>query len=64
MIFLSPQAVELKFEEALFEEFRRQGFDRIVFYSPHRSIFFFDSQSEALSRPGGVMSLEVHSSRS
>ena len=50
-IFINHQLIELKFEEALFEEIRRQGFDRIVFYSPHRSVFFFDSQSESLSRP-------------
>ena len=50
-VFFNRKLLELKFEEALFEELRRQGFDRIVFFSPHRSIFFFDSQSEELSRP-------------
>lgn len=50
-IYVNQKLVELKFEEALFEEIRRQGYDRIVFYSPHRSIFFFDAQSENLSRP-------------
>jgi AAA+ superfamily predicted ATPase len=51
-IFINPKLVVLKFEEAFFEELHRQGFDRIVFYSPHRSVFFFDTQSEELSRPG------------
>ena len=51
-IYVNQKLVELKFEEALFEEIRRQGYDRIVFYSPHRSVFFFDAQSESLSRPG------------
>lgn len=51
-LYINQKLVELKFEEALFEEIRRQGYDRIVFYSPHRSVFFFDAQSENLSRPG------------
>lgn len=50
-LFYNHKLVELRFEEALYEELRRQGYDRIVFYSPHRSVFFFDAQSEELSRP-------------
>lgn len=43
--FINHKLIELSFEEALFEELQRQGFDRIVFFSPHQSIFFFDEQS-------------------
>lgn len=50
-VFINHKFLELSFEEALFEELQRQGFDRIVFFSPHQSVFFFDEQSAALSRP-------------
>lgn len=57
-IFINHRLLELSFEEALFEELQRQGFDRIVFFSPHQSIFFFDEQSASLCRP----SMQPHSS--
>jgi SpoVK/Ycf46/Vps4 family AAA+-type ATPase len=63
-IFYSKKIIELKFEEALYEELIRQGFDRIVFFSPHRSIFFFDSQSELLSLPDHNHQIINHKSRS
>ena len=50
-VFINHKLLELSFEEALFEELQRQGFDRIIFFSPHQSIFFFDEQSAKLSRP-------------
>jgi replication-associated recombination protein RarA len=52
-LFYNRNLNELKFEEALYEELRRQGYDRVVFFSPHRSIFFFDEQSQNLTRPEG-----------
>lgn len=49
-IFLNDRLLELKFEEALFEELKLERFENVVFYSPHRSIFFFDKKSAQLSR--------------
>lgn len=50
-IFINRNLNELKFEEALYEELRRQGYDRITYFSPYRSIFFLDTQSQELSQP-------------
>jgi SpoVK/Ycf46/Vps4 family AAA+-type ATPase len=57
-IFINRNLFELRFEEALYEELRRQGYDRIVFFSPHRSIFFLDRNSQELSRPEPLISAE------
>ncbi len=53
-IFVNQKLQELTFEEAIYEELKRQRFERVVFYSPHRSIFFFDEKSADLSRLSGV----------
>lgn len=50
-ILVNRRLQELKFDEALFEELKRQGFDRIIFFSPHQSIFFLDEESAKLCRP-------------
>jgi len=43
---------ELSLSEALYEELRRQGYERIIFFSPLRSIYFYDEQSRRLTQPG------------
>ncbi len=52
-IYISQDRRELKFSEALYEELSRQGYQRIAFFAPHRSIFFYDELSYKLSRPSG-----------
>ncbi|HVN53095.1 MAG TPA: AAA family ATPase [Anaerolineaceae bacterium] len=46
---------DLTIERALWEHLRFLGFERIVFYAPHRQIYFFDAQSYELSRPSGLI---------
>jgi SpoVK/Ycf46/Vps4 family AAA+-type ATPase len=50
-VFLHDDGMERNVEQALLVELQLQGFQRIVFSSPHRPIFFLDSQSEALTWP-------------
>src|SRR5512147_1405600 len=50
-VFFDDRPRELSFGEALFEALQSQGLQRIVFFSPHRSIFFYDERSLQLSRP-------------
>ena len=50
-VFLDDRPHELTFGEALFEALQAHGLQRIVFFSPHRSIFFYDQRSLQLSRP-------------
>ncbi len=42
---------ELTIENVLLEELKDEGFERVIFTSPHRSIFFLDNESEKLSWP-------------
>ncbi len=50
-VFFDDRVRELSFGEALFEALQAHGLQRIVFFSPHRSIFFYDQRSLQLSRP-------------
>ena len=50
-IYLNSQLQELPFEAALFETLHLQGFERIVYFTMHRSVYFYDDHSRALSRP-------------
>ena len=50
-VFFADRPHELSFGEALFEALQAHGEQRIVFFSPHRSIFFYDERSLQLSRP-------------
>lgn len=50
-IYLNSQLQELPFEAALFETLQSQGFERIVYFTMHRSVYFYDDRSRALSRP-------------
>ena len=49
--FINQELNELNLSEALFEALKSQGYERIIFYSPLRSIYFYDSQSHALTQP-------------
>ena len=49
--FITPRLMEQNLEHILWEALREQAFDRIAFYSPHRTIYYLDEQSEILSRP-------------
>ncbi len=57
-IFLNQKLLELRFEEAFYEELKHARWENIVFFSPHRSIFFYDEKSASLARgaevPGGA----------
>lgn len=48
-VYLNRRGQELKFEHALYETLVELGFERIVFFSPHRSLFFYDEKSLHLS---------------
>lgn len=50
-IYLSTQYEELHFEAALYESLKAHGYERIVFFSMLRSIYFYDDASRALSKP-------------
>lgn len=47
--FISRDCAELSIEEALLIELKQQGYQRIVFTSPHRAIYFLDLQSRQLT---------------
>lgn len=44
-LYLNKSGVELNFEQALYEELSAIGFSRIIFFSPHRSLFALDEKS-------------------
>lgn len=50
-IYINMEGYELRFEEALYEVLKAQGFERIIFFSMHRSVYFYDEHSAELSRP-------------
>ena len=50
-IYLSPSTHELHFDAALFETLQAQGYERIIFFTLHRSVYFYDDRSKDLSRP-------------
>ena len=47
--FINEDGKEFNFQQALFEELKQTGFERIVFSAPHKALYYLDSQSEALS---------------
>ncbi len=42
---------ELTIENVILEELKNQGYQRVIFSSPHRSVYFLDIDSEELSWP-------------
>jgi SpoVK/Ycf46/Vps4 family AAA+-type ATPase len=48
-IFINDLFRELKIDQALYESFRQSGFERILFYSPHRALYAYDQKSLHLS---------------
>lgn len=52
--FIVDSHHEVDLESALAHELKALGFQRILFYAPHRAVYFRDPESEALSRPSGL----------
>jgi SpoVK/Ycf46/Vps4 family AAA+-type ATPase len=52
--YLSDSGVEENFQQALYEELRSLGFERIVYSAPHKSLYYLDSRSEALSSHSAI----------
>lgn len=50
--FISDRFEEQNLEQVLHEQLLKKSFERAVFYSPHRSIFFLDEHSKELCHPG------------
>jgi SpoVK/Ycf46/Vps4 family AAA+-type ATPase len=48
-IFISPEYEEWTIEQALLDELKRVGYQRVAFISPHRPVYFLDAESERLS---------------
>ncbi len=44
--FVSPTLRELNIETALLKALKQTGYSRVVFYAPHRSIYFLDEVSQ------------------
>ena len=53
-LYVSDRYVELNFEQALLETLRRQGFQRVIYVSHQRHIYFWDAESRRLSRPNDL----------
>ncbi len=49
--FIDQDLIEKSIEEVLLLELKRRGFARVVFVSPHRSIYFMDERSRELTWP-------------
>ena len=49
-IYLNSKLMELKFDQAFYEELKYEHFDNVILYSPHRSIYFYDQRSADVSR--------------
>ena len=49
--YISDNNQEQTIELALLQYLKENGFQRVVFYSPHRSVYYLDQQSESLSSP-------------
>lgn len=49
-IYLNVRNQELKFDQAIYETLHELGYERIVFFSPHRSLFVYDEKSLKLSK--------------
>ena len=50
--YVSDRFEEQTLEQVLFEQLRTKNYERIIFYSPHRSIYFLDEKSRKLCQPG------------
>ena len=46
--YISEKYTEVTIEQVLWEQLHQKGYDRVVFYSPHRAIFYLDDRSAAL----------------
>jgi SpoVK/Ycf46/Vps4 family AAA+-type ATPase len=51
--FITEDLRELSIEQALLDQLKEIGYRRVVFYAPHRSIFYLDEDSRSLSTPAG-----------
>jgi SpoVK/Ycf46/Vps4 family AAA+-type ATPase len=49
--FISDRFEELTIEQVLLEQLQQKNYERIIFYSPHRSIYFLDERSKDLCQP-------------
>ena len=49
--FISFHLRELNIEIALLRELQHQGYERVIFYSSHRSVYFLDENSQNLTFP-------------
>jgi len=49
-IFINSELIELNFELGLYEELKFENFENVIFYSPHKSIYFYDKKSADFSR--------------
>jgi SpoVK/Ycf46/Vps4 family AAA+-type ATPase len=49
--FISPQYDEKQLEEILLSILKQRGHQRVIFYSPHKSIYYMDEASHLLSQP-------------
>ena len=52
--FISDRFEEQTLEQVLFEQLRKKNYERVIFYSPHRSVYFLDEQSRELCQPGSA----------
>jgi SpoVK/Ycf46/Vps4 family AAA+-type ATPase len=50
-VFFDKEGMESNIEQALLAELKSQGYERVVYSSPHRPIFFLDEGSSALTWP-------------
>lgn len=50
-IFVDEGGAEWNIEQALFSELKLQGYERVVYSSPHRPVFFLDEQSSTRTWP-------------
>ncbi|HMD87541.1 MAG TPA: AAA family ATPase, partial [Anaerolineaceae bacterium] len=48
-VYFSADYQEQNIEQAMLEQLKLHGYQRVVFYSPHRSIYFLDHESQRLS---------------
>jgi len=53
--FINEQRAEIDLETALVQFLNENGYRRIVFFAPHRTVYFRDLESEKLCQPGQVL---------
>jgi SpoVK/Ycf46/Vps4 family AAA+-type ATPase len=49
--YITSQYEEKSLEEVLLRRLKQVGFQRVIFYSPHQSIYYLDDESRRLSQP-------------